>query len=77
MLVGNKTDLRADTDELAKKGHKLIKEKDGQAMAEKIGAYAYLECSAKLNEGITEVFKIATLAKIEVEMNEKKGKKHK
>ena len=46
-------------------------------MAEKIGAYAYLECSAKLNEGIREVFKIATIAKIQFETNEKKGKKHK
>ena len=31
-------------------------------MAEKIGAYAYLECTAKYNEGVREVFETATRA---------------
>jgi Ras family protein A len=35
---------------------------DGRAMAERKGAYAYLECSAKLNEGVREVFETAARA---------------
>ena len=35
---------------------------DGRAMAERIGAYAYVECSAKLNEGVREVFETAARA---------------
>ena len=35
---------------------------EGRAMAERMGAYAYLECSAKLNEGVREVFETAAHA---------------
>ena len=31
-------------------------------MAEKVGAYTYLECSAKTREGVREVFDAATRA---------------
>ena len=63
MLVGNKTDLRTDEatiHELAKMGQEPIKVEDGHAMAKKISAYAYLECSAKLNMGVREVLEKAT-----------------
>ena len=34
----------------------------GKAMAEKINAYGYLECSAKTKDGVREVFEVATRA---------------
>ena len=65
MLVGTKKDLRTDAHsicELAKKNLEPVKVKDGHTMANRIGAYAYVECSAKLNEGIREVFETALRA---------------
>ena len=52
VLVGMKKDLQVD-DETSE---------EGRAMAERMGAYAYLECSAKLNEGVREVFETAAHA---------------
>jgi len=34
----------------------------GEAVARKIGAAKYLECSAKMNDGVREVFEHATRA---------------
>lgn len=68
VLVGNKKDLRYDDQmrrELAKAKQEPVKTEDGRAMAEKIGAFAYLECSAKLNEGVREVFETATRAALQ------------
>ena len=42
-----------------------VKPEDGRTMAEKINAFAYLECSAKSKEGVREVFEAATRAAIE------------
>jgi len=39
---------------------------EGRAMAEKINAYGYLECSAKTKEGVREVFETATRAALQV-----------
>ena len=75
VLVGNKKDLRFDDPtrrELAKSKQEPVKTEDGRAMAEKIGAYAYLECSAKLNEGVREVFETATRAALQTK--KKRGK---
>ena len=36
-----------------------VKPEEGRAMAEKINAFAYLECSAKSKEGVREVFETA------------------
>ena len=36
--------------------------KQGEEVRKKIGAYKYLECSAKTNEGVREVFEHATRA---------------
>lgn len=75
VLVGNKKDLRFDEAtrrELAKAKQEPVKTEDGRAMAEKIGAYAYLECSAKLNEGVREVFETATRAALQTK---KKGRR--
>lgn len=65
VLVGLKKDLRSDiftVHKLRQIAEQPVKEEDGHAMAEKIGAYAYVECSAKCNEGITEVLETVTHA---------------
>ena len=45
-----------------------VKPEDGRTMAEKINAFAYLECSAKSKEGVREVFETATRAALQVNM---------
>ena len=65
VLVGNKTDLIMDlskTLQLAESNKLLVTTEEGYAMAEKIGAYSYLECSAQLKEGVREVFVTAAQA---------------
>lgn len=69
ILVGNKKDLRNDPNtikELSKMKQEPVKPEEGRAMAEKINAFAYLECSAKSKEGIREVFETATRAALQV-----------
>ena len=76
VLVGNKKDLRYDEGtrrELGKSKQEPVKTDEGRTMAEKIGAYAYLECSAKLNEGVREVFETATRAALQTK-KKKRGK---
>ncbi|WP_411024950.1 Rho family protein [Salmonella sp. s54836] len=69
ILVGNKRDLRHDEntkrDLYAQGKQEPVKMEDGRAMAEKIGAYVYLECSAKTKEGVREVFEQATRAALQ------------
>jgi Ras family protein A len=69
-------DLRNDPNtikELAKMKQEPVKPEDGRTMAEKINAFAYLECSAKTKDGVREVFETATRAALQV----KKKKKNK
>ncbi|KAG7199760.1 hypothetical protein KM043_000428 [Ampulex compressa] len=76
ILVGNKKDLRNDPNtikELGKMKQEPVKPEEGRAMAEKINAFAYLECSAKSKEGVREVFETATRAALQVK-KKKKGK---
>jgi len=71
ILVGNKKDLRNDPNtikELAKMKQDPVKPEDGRTMAEKINAFAYLECSAKSKEGVREVFETATRAALQVRL---------
>uniref|UniRef100_A0AC34FMN4 Uncharacterized protein n=1 Tax=Panagrolaimus sp. ES5 TaxID=591445 RepID=A0AC34FMN4_9BILA len=53
ILVGNKKDLRNDPQtirDLARNKQEPVKSEQGKAIAEQIGAFAYLECSAKTKE---------------------------
>jgi len=65
ILVGCKKDLRYDqktSDELRKTSQTPVTPEEGEEIRKKIGAYKYLECSAKTNEGVREVFEHATRA---------------
>lgn len=55
ILVGLKSDLRK-TDEFNEVMPGFISPEEGAAMAERIGANRYMECSARLSEGISNVF---------------------
>lgn len=62
-------DLRNDAStikELGKMKQEPVKPDEGRAMAEKINAFGYLECSAKSKEGVREVFETATRAALQV-----------
>uniref|UniRef100_A0A2K6W679 Uncharacterized protein n=1 Tax=Onchocerca volvulus TaxID=6282 RepID=A0A2K6W679_ONCVO len=75
ILVGNKKDLRNDTQtvrELQKMKQEPVKYEQGKAMADQIGAASYIECSAKTKDGVREVFEMATRAALAA----KKKKKH-
>ncbi|KAK8807842.1 hypothetical protein WA158_007371 [Blastocystis sp. Blastoise] len=59
ILVGTKTDLRTDQNNiktLAKMNQEPITTEQGNELAKKINAAYYLECSAKTQEGLKEVF---------------------
>ncbi|XP_075430212.1 transforming protein RhoA-like [Ascaphus truei] len=58
ILVGNKKDLRNDEQE-------LVKPEEGRDMANRIGAFGYMECSAKMKDGVREVFEMATRAALQ------------
>lgn len=76
ILVGNKKDLRNDpaiVSELSKMKQSPVNTADGKAMAEKINAFNFLECSAKNMEGVREVFETATRAALQVNKKKKKG----
>lgn len=49
--------------------------KQGEEIRKKIGAYKYLECSARTNEGVREVFESATRAALLAKGKSKSGKK--
>ena len=68
ILVGNKKDLRNNCNSIQEQGktkRKLVKPEDGRAMAEKINAVCYTECSAKTKEGVKEVFEAAACAALQ------------
>ena len=68
LLIATKKDLRNDPatrDVLRREKLEVVRPEQGKAMAEKVGAYAYLECSAKTREGVREVFITATRAALQ------------
>jgi len=75
LLIATKKDLRNDPatrQALLREKLEVIRPEQGKAMAEKVGAYAYLECSEKTREGVREVFITATRAALQ-----KKGRRKK
>ena len=76
ILVGCKSDARTVQSfitELANKGQKPVPNGDAQNVADKIGAFDYLECSAKEKNGVHEVFHTATKAAMTKKSGKKKG----
>ncbi|CAN6659670.1 GTP-binding protein Rho1p [Trichomonascus vanleenenianus] len=75
ILVGCKKDLRNDPktiEDLRRTSQRPVTPEEGQAVAQKIGAIKYLECSARTQEGVREVFEHATRAALMVKDKEKK-----
>ena len=75
LLVGCKKDLRNDQktiEELKKIGQVPVSYEEGLAVSQKIGAYKYLECSAKNQDGVKEVFEHATRAALMAKTKKKK-----
>ncbi len=74
LLIATKKDLRTDPvikQQLAHDKQSIVSPEEGRSMAERVGAWSYLECSAKTREGVREVFDNATRAALQ----KKKGKK--
>lgn len=57
ILCGTKKDLWSDPSTI-----RVVRPEDGKSMAERIGAFSYMECSARSKEGVREVFESATRA---------------
>ncbi|KAK2520546.1 hypothetical protein Q9966_013470 [Columba livia] len=65
LLVGCKTDLRRDREVLQKlrEGHlEPISYQQGEAMARQVHAVSYLECSARYQENVGDIFAVACSA---------------
>ena len=68
VLVGNKKDLRNDpeiSNKLAERKQKPVSREAGPLIASCIKAFTYLECSAKMGEGIREIFDTAARASLQ------------
>ncbi|OMH86190.1 GTP-binding protein rho1 [Zancudomyces culisetae] len=76
ILVGCKKDLRNDPrtiEDLRRNGLHPVTTEEGMSVAQKIGAFKYLECSAKTNDGVREVFEAATRAALLSKTKKKRG----
>uniref|UniRef100_G1Q2Q4 Ras homolog family member C n=1 Tax=Myotis lucifugus TaxID=59463 RepID=G1Q2Q4_MYOLU len=78
ILVGNKKDLRNDEHrrELAKTKQEPVKLEEGRDMANRIGTFGYVECSAKSRDGVREVFETTTRAALRARKRNVKVKSH-
>lgn len=62
LLVGTQCDLRQDVKvliELARRRERPVLEEDARALADKIGAVAYVECSSLTQKNLKDVFDAA------------------
>uniref|UniRef100_UPI00358F41E6 rho-related GTP-binding protein RhoB-like n=1 Tax=Myxine glutinosa TaxID=7769 RepID=UPI00358F41E6 len=67
VLVANKKDVRHDESvraELARTKREPVRAEEGRAMADRVDAFDYVECSARTKEGVREVFEAATRASL-------------
>ena len=65
ILVGLKKDLRDDpvaVEEMRKKSMRFVTERQGEQIAQEVGARKYLVCSSLSGEGVDDVFEAATRA---------------
>nr|CAX74757.1 RAS-like GTP-binding protein [Schistosoma japonicum] len=78
VLVGNKSDLRYDDkiiNELARLNQHPVTSEEARAVANHIGAYKEIECSAKNKENVRQVFELATRASLTVRRKHRKSRK--
>ncbi|KAM5331090.1 transforming protein RhoA-like isoform 1-T1 [Glossophaga mutica] len=76
LLVGNKKDLRHSPHmqwKLSRVRQEPVKPEQGRAMARRIGAFGYAECSAKTKDGVREVFEMATRAALQASHGRQKS----
>lgn len=79
ILVGCKVDLRDDPrtiEMLQRTSQRPVTTEEGRAVASKIGAVEYFECSARTGQGVNEVFEAATRAAL-AKWGKNKSKKEK
>ena len=80
ILVGLKEDLRTDTEtmkELAKMNRSPISVAEGEKLAQRISADCYMECSAKTQKGLKDVFdKAIKVALKNKKESQSKGTEH-
>lgn len=75
LLVGTKLDLRTDkqiVEQLETKCLEPVSKAQGAALAEKVGALKYLECSALTRKGVKKVFDEVIIATLKPELTKKK-----
>jgi len=78
VLVGNKKDLRNDDytiRDLQRNKQSPVSYNEGEQMASRIGAKAYLECSALTKDGVRGVFEAATRAALQRKTKPKQSMK--
>ena len=75
VLVGMKTDERTKIDQDSGSRYKAIPTEEGVRMAQRLGAFGYVECSAKKGRGIRRVFENAALAYLDTYMPDNTRKK--
>lgn len=79
ILVGCKMDLRTDKEALKRLqqlSQRPVSTEEGKKLAETIGTKDYIECSAKNNEGVQEVFEAASRVALKAH-TQKRQRNHK
>ena len=78
ILVGNKSDLRNDStaiQNLSNRKMKPVSSEEASITASRMGAHAYMECSARTRDGVQAVFETAARAALS-HKNRSNDRKH-